>query len=149
MGKYFIEDVKYGLGKGRMSCGPGTGEVIVSINVKEGDESFWISNVEVNGIPNFYISEKDIFDKLCNGSDEEDFFEYLEKRNIDSFEKISLGEYDEIRKSINQNVGNPAVSLIRYIILLTRCPLKSEEAVVAMAKGKYVDELEIPASDVE
>ena len=149
MGKFFVEDVKCGLGKGGMSCGPGTGKVIVSINVKEGDDSFWISNVEVNGIPNFYISEEDIFDKLCNGSDEEDFFEFLEKRNIDSFEKISLGEYDEIRKSINQNVGNPAVSLIRYIILLTRCPLESVEAVVAMAKGKYVDELEIPASDVE
>jgi hypothetical protein len=44
---------------------------------------------------------------------------------------------------------NPAIPLIRYMIALTRCPLDQVEDLLNMARGKYVDELDIPASDVE
>ena len=68
---------------------------------------------------------------------------------INSFEGIKLGENGDIYKSIKQNEGNPAVTLIRYIILLTRCSMEEEDGIIALAKGKFVDELEIPASDIE
>ncbi len=52
-------------------------------------------------------------------------------------------------ESIKKNEGNPAVSLIRYIVLLTRCEMEEVDGLVALVKGKFIDEVEIPASDVE
>lgn len=149
MGKYYINEVKCGLSEGGMACGPVSGNVVVSVNVKEGDKAFWISNIEVNGIPNFYVSEENIFDKLRNGDDDEDLSDFLERKSINTFEEISLGEYDDVIKSIKLNEDNPAASLIRYIILLTRCSMNSVDTVIAMAKGKYIDEIELSESDIE
>lgn len=148
MGKYYVNEVKCGVIDGGMACGPGSGSVVVSVNVTEGDKSFWLSNTEVTGIPNFYLTDEDIYEKLVN-DDDEDFYEKLEEKFIKEFDGIVLGEYDDIFASIRKNVGNPAVSLIRYIILLTRCSMDEVEDIVAMAKGKYVDDIEVPASDVE
>lgn len=148
MGKYLVSEVKCGVSEGGVACGPGSGSVVVSVNVTEGDKSFWLSNAEVTGIPNFYLTDQDIYEKLVN-DDDEDFYEKLEEKFIKEFDGIALGEYDDIFASIRKNVGNPAVSLIRYIILLTRCSMDEVEDIVAMAKGKYVDDIEVPASDVE
>ena len=51
--------------------------------------------------------------------------------------------------SFAEDSENPAIPLIRYMITLTRCPLDQVDELLAMAKGRYIDELEIPASDVE
>ncbi len=149
MGKYFVDEVKCGFEDGGMACGLVDENIIASVKVTDGSKSFWLTNVEVSGIPNFYISEEDIFDRLVDVSEDDDFVEYLDQCIINSFEGIQLGEYGDIYKSIKQNEGNSAVSLIRYMILLTRCSMEEEDGVKALAKGKFVDELEIPASDVE
>ena len=149
MGKYFVDEVKCGLEEGGMACGPMDVNVIASVKVTDGSKVFWLTNVEVTGIPNFYISEEDIFDRLVDVCEDDDFVEYLDQCVINSFEGIQLGEYGDIFESIKQNEGNPAVSLIRYIILLTRCSMEEEDGVKVLAKRKFVDELEIPASDVE
>ena len=39
--------------------------------------------------------------------------------------------------------------LVRYLITLVRCETGDVEKLIASAKGRYVDELDIPASDVE
>lgn len=147
MGKYFINEVKCGVSEGGMACGPVEGAVNVSVNVTDGDNTFWLTNSEFTGIPNFYITDEDVFDKFMDVDDE--FAEFFGDQFIEEFEGISLGEYDEIFESISDNKDNPAVALIRYIILLTRCSNEEVDDVIAMAKGKYVDELDIPASDVE
>lgn len=148
MGKYFVNEVKCSVSNGGMACGPVEGTVNVSVNVTEGDKTYWVTNSEFTGIPSFYVTQEDIFDKIGDIDDEE-FAEYLNNKYINEYEGISLGEYDEIFDSIKNNSGNPAVSLIRYIILLTRCPMDSVEEIVNLAKGKYIDEVEIPKSDIE
>lgn len=122
MGKYFVNEVKCGVSNGGMTCGPVEGTVNVSVNVTEGDKTYWVTNSEFTGIPSFYVTQEDIFDKIGDIDDEE-FTEYLSNKYIHEFKGISLGEYDEIFDSIKNNSGNPAVSLIRYIVLLTRCPM--------------------------
>lgn len=149
MGKYYINEVKCGVSAGGMACGPFPGNVIVSVNVTVGSRTFWLTNVEATGIPNFYMTDEDIFDRLKADDFDEDFDEYLGQIFVDSFDGINIGEYDQILESIEQNRENPASSLIRYIILLTRCPKDHEEDVIEMATGKYIDDLEIPGSDVE
>ena len=44
---------------------------------------------------------------------------------------------------------NPAVPLIRYLITLTRYPMKEVDGLMKLVKGKYIDEVEIPMSDDE
>ncbi|WP_027207189.1 hypothetical protein [Butyrivibrio fibrisolvens] len=149
MGKYYIDDVKCGLEKGGMACGPGFGTVVASVKVSVGSKTFWLTNAEVEGLPSFYMSDEDIYDRLINISADDDFIDYLDQCFIDSFEGIKLREYDEMMESIKKNEGNPAVSLIRYIVLLTRCEMEEVDGLVALVKGKFVDEVEIPASDVE
>ena len=43
----------------------------------------------------------------------------------------------------------PVIPLIRYIIALVRCDMSEVGSIIAMAEGKYADELDIPVSDVE
>ena len=69
--------------------------------------------------------------------------------NIGEFNGIELGEYGDIFASFADDPENPAIPLIRYMIALTRCPLDQVEDLLNMARGKYVNELDIPASDVE
>ena len=149
MGKYFVDEVKCGFEDGGMACGPVDENIIAAVKVTDGSKSFWLTNVEVAGVPSFYLSEDAIFDRLADACEDDDSLEYLDQCFINSFEGIKVGEYGDIYKSIKQNEGNPAVSLIRYIILLTRCSMEEADGVKALAKGKFVDEIEIPASDVE
>ena len=63
MGKYYIDEVKCGLSEGGIACGPVSGNVVVSVNVKEGDKAFWISNIEVNRVLglSFVVNNKLLF----------------------------------------------------------------------------------------
>lgn len=74
---------------------------------------------------------------------------YVHEINIGEFNGIELGEYGDIFASFADDPENPAIPLIRYMIALTRCPLDQVEDLLNMARGKYVNELDIPASDVE
>lgn len=149
MGRYMVNDVKCGVADGGVACGPVSGAVNVSVNISDGEKNYWISSAEFEGIPNFYITDDDIFDGLMNPFENDEFIEFMNESFVDEFEGISLGEYQDIFESIKENSGNPAVALIRYMILLTRCSMEELDAFLNMAKGKYIDDLEIPASDVE
>ena len=84
-----------------------------------------------------------------NNDISDEFVEFMSERFIEKFEGITLGDYDTIFESIKENDGNPAVPLIRYIILLTRCSEDNVDEIIALAKGKFVDEIVIPQNDTE
>ena len=149
MGKYFVNEVKYGISEGGVACGPVEGTINVSLNVKTDEKSFWITNSELTGIPNFYLTDDDIFDKLIKSDISDDFIEFINDKFIDNFEGISLGDYDNILSSIKENVENPAGALIRYIILLTRCPEENINDIISIAKGNFIDDIDIPKCDIE
>lgn len=143
MGKYYIKEVKYGVSDGGVACGPVGENVNVSVNIIEGNKSYWITNSEVTGIPNFYMTDIDIFDKLMNiNSENEEFVEYMNEKFIDKFDGILLGEYEDIFESIAKSSDNSAAKLIRYIVLITRCKEDEVDNLIAMAKEKYVDEID-------
>ena len=150
MKKFFIEEAKCELTKGGIACGPVDPNVVTSVKYKSGDETKWISLVEVMGIPNFLLADKDIYDGLVKEDDsDKEFWEYTQLINIGEFNGIELGEYSDIFYSISEDPENPAIPLIRYMIALTRCPMEEVAGLIAMAKGKYADELDIPISDEE
>jgi hypothetical protein len=148
MKRYFIEEAKCGVSEGGMACGPMSGSVVAAVKYKENEnESKWIYLVEVDGITNYFLTDEDVFDMLIKEDDET--IERMNECAIREFDGVSLGEGDYDFYSLQENEGNPAVPLIRYIIALVRCEMEEIDALVALANGKYIDELEIPLSDLE
>ena len=151
MKRYFIEEAKCGVTEGGMACGPVPGFVVVSIRFNEGEESRWLNLVDVDGIPNVFLTEKDVYDLLIDDSyDDPEFNTYINEHFITNFNGIEFDDsYSTTFESIADAPDNPAVPLVRYLITLTRCRMNEVEELTQMASGKYADELDIPQSDAE
>ena len=78
----------------------------------------WLTNSETTGIPNFYLTDEDIYDSFMEQDfANDDFMAMLEASSIDTFEDIKLsGDYDEIEASWLHRF-----LCIRIWRLLTRC----------------------------
>ena len=151
MKRFLIETAKYGITEGGIACGPVSGNVVVTVQFKEEDTTHWLSLVEVEGIPNVYLSDKDVHKALvAENFDDEEFIVYMSKHYINEFEGIAFGtDYSTTFESIADDPENSATPLIRYLITLVRCDMDEVGALIQMASGKYADELAIPLSDVE
>ena len=151
MARYFIETAKCGITDGSIACGPVSGNVVVTVQFKDESKTQWISLVEVDGIPIVYLSDKDIHEDLvAEDFDNEEFNQYMEDHLISEFDGIEFdADYSTTLESIAEDPENPAVPLIRYLITLARCDMDEVDDLIQMASGKYADELDIPASDVE
>ena len=150
MKRYFIEEAKCGLTAGGFACGPVPSNIVVTVKFRENDETQWLSSVEVGGIPNYYLADKDFHEDLVKEDfNDEEFTKYLDEHYISEFNGISLGEYPDTFCSFTDDPDNPAIPLVRYLITLVRCPMENVDALITMARGEYADELDLPASDVE
>lgn len=151
MKRYFIETAKCGVTAGGMACGPIPGHVVTSIKYNNSDESKWINLVEVDGIPNVFLTDKDIYEDLIKDDyDDIAFTEYLEEHAIDEFNGIPFDDdYYGVFSSIADKPDNPAAPLIRYLIALVRCKMEETEGIIKLGENRYADELTIPISDVE
>lgn len=151
MTRYFIEKAECGIIEGGMACGPISGNIVVTIQFKDDSKTQWLSLVEVDGIPNVYLSDKDVHkDLVAEDFNNIEFDKYLNDHYIFNFNGIDLDvDYYSTFESIATDPENPAVPLIRYLITLVRCDMDSVEKLIQMASGRYVDELDIPISDVE
>ena len=151
MKRYLIKEAKCDVTKGGMACGPVGGNVVVSVTISDAEKTQYLSMVEAAGIPNFYLTDHDIFDDLVKEDfEDEAFTEVMVASYISNFEGIDVSdEYVGMLRDMYKDLENPAVPLLRYIIVLARCPMEDVEKLISMASGKYADEIEIPVSDVE
>ena len=109
MKRYFIEEAKCGITKGGMACGPVSGHVVVTIKFKDDARDQWLSLVEVEGIPNVYLLDKDIHKALVAEDFDDEFIEYLDAHFIDEFEGITFDDsYFTTLADIAENPDNPA-----------------------------------------
>ena len=146
MKRYYIESVKSGIGEGGMACGPVSGPVVAEAKIKTDlGEVFYLSLAEVMGIPNFYKTEKSIYDILVNEDD--DAIEAIQEKFVDT------GDYNDIFKEQDEEW----YQLYKYLIFIVSVQKKEFEKYkdvvefkyVDSAVDKYIDEMYIPASDVE
>lgn len=148
MKRYFIEEVKCDLTNGGLSCGPVSGSVVVTVRFNEGSEPKWLSVVETEGIANYFLLNKDVHTELVEEDDET--IDSVEEHYVYDINGIELDpEYSGTFESIADDPENPAVPFVRYIIALVRCDMDDVTALIEMATGRFVDELEIPISDLE
>lgn len=153
MSRFFVESVRYSLGEGGMACGPVSGEFMVSIKFKKDDEpSKWLTVIEITDFIIYFLENEDRFERHINlDADNSDEIEELNKYEITEFEGIDLGEsYDDIFDQILQDEkDNPAAPLLRYVITLLDAHIEECDSLVELATGKYIDEVDIPASGAE
>ena len=143
MSRYLIEKVNKGLADSGM---PG-GDVIVSIQYKKDSEvSQWLSNADCGGFCTLYQTDFNPFDLLVSSDVDNPKFGV---GMIDSFEGITFNDYEDMFEAFRQNPDNPANSLLRYLIAITCCSTEEAKELVLLAEGKYIDEVDVPISDIE
>ena len=139
MARYRVLEAKCGVGAGGMACGPVGGPIVGEIKLAdESSEEFYLCLAEVDGIPNWFKTERSTIDEQIEETSEE-VFEYLNDHYID------IGEYVDV-------FDDPEAELYqacRYLIYLVRCERDQEEPFIRTTVGKYLDEMEIPMSDEE
>ena len=151
MNRYFIENVRCDISGFGISCGRIVGHPVVTVKFRDAEKTQWLSLVEVEGIPNAFLLDKDLHDFIVKEDFENDeLWEYLNENEIGEFNGIALGgDYSYTFKSIAADPDNPAVPLLRYIIAVIRCNVLDVDELIHMATGKFADALEIPISDME
>ena len=143
MGRFYIEKVSVGL----TDNGIPDRDVIVTIQYRKDDGlSQWLSNAECGGFCTLYLNDFNPFEILRSGDVENPQFG---AGMIDSFEGIEFNDYDDMFEYFAGSNNNPAVPLLRYLIALTRCSEGETDELISMAEGKYIDEVDVPISDIE
>ena len=151
MKRYFIEGVQFGESEGGIACGPVGGSEVVTVKYNDSEATHWLSLVDYDGFPNFYLTDEDVHARIVEEDlDDKEFTKYMEDISIYDFDGVSLGgEYVDVFEGLAEDPAKPAVALIRYLINLVSCGEEKVESMIKMATGKFVDDLDIPMSRAE
>lgn len=150
MKRYFIEEAKCGVTEGGIACGPVGGNVVASVKYNDGEETAWLTLVEVTGFVNVFLTEKEVYTEAIAEPDDEEFYAYMNEHAIHDFNGIEFDEaYGTSYSSMSEDPENPANPLIRYLFVLARCTMEELDGLIELAEGRYADELDIPMADVE
>lgn len=141
MARYLIESVQYGEAKGGMACGPVPGPIAAELKLRtDSGKEFFMTLAEYDGSPNFYRSAESTFELHIKPEDVTQ-----EQINMLDSHYMSAGCYEDIFEEQDPEW----YQLYRYLIYLVRGDEKSCRRLVRRSKGKYLDEIEVPASDIE
>ena len=137
--RFFIENARVGVSDGY--CGSSTGTVNVVVKYNDGIDTKWLTVSEVFGIPNFFVTNFDIFDKIMKKEWNAEFTNLIECSSVDEFEGIKLGEYSKIEEELDHSKDNPASALIKYVIELTIRSDEETKQLITSGEGKFADQI--------
>ena len=122
-------------------------KIITSIAYEQEGETRWLTNLEYNGRPNFYLTEEDIYDQ-CFSLEEP--YDALKEHRIQDFDGFPLTEdYEGLLPSLEKlSEKQSAGWLILYLVLLTRSDFESLEELIEMSLGKDIAELDFTGIDL-
>jgi hypothetical protein len=144
---YLIKGIRYGITEGGMACGPVGGNVVASIEFQSGDKVYFLSMVEVFGIPEFYFSEEDIYENLLEES--EDFIDKANSLFINEFNGIKLEEYEDIIEELKKPYNEEDKALIKLLIAVVRLDYDEADKLIEESVGKYIKDINIPDTDLD
>ena len=147
MKRYLIEEAKCGLTRGGFACGPVPGSVVVTVRFNDGSGSRWCTVAECDGIPNFFLLNRDVHDKAVE--EDEKTLEWMGAYFTHDFDGVEVGDYFDMFAGFAEDPEKAAIPLIRYIIALLRCAVDEVDGLIETAVGKYADELDVPVTDIE
>ena len=95
---------------------------------------------EAEGMPAFYKTKESVFDRFMDPN-ENDFSDIVNNHTL--YEGESYADFFENHRDIECYEG------LRYLIYIMRADWDTTKAFIKKTKGKLLNEIEIPKSDVE
>lgn len=148
MKKLFVEDVKVGVSRGGMACGPVSGSVVAEVCIRDLEEETvkYYSLTEVEGIPNFFETDVSTYDQQIEEVDDEEFWDMLSEHTASDFTDY----VDVYANQEEMELHDPDHLLIwKYLIYMVRADEGGVEQLKAKSVGKCLGDFEIPVCDVE
>ena len=146
MGHAVIKDTKYQIVNARVeaySGGPDAPILVAEVELKPfNGVPFFYTIIECEGFPMIYKTEQSVFDWWMNPDEHESELDDLQDAGP-VYEGESYDELFEDHKGIECYEG------LRYLIYVMRTGWDNAKAFIESTKGKNLDEIEIPKSDVE
>lgn len=142
MTRYYIEEAKCGYDTCFDGCGPHT-TVASAIKYKEDNgETGWIYCIEPEGLwPMIALYDKDIYEQVICG-------EFIEGPDYeaDAFGGLKWDSSSEegLYELFYNNKNNGSANLIHYAYNLCTCSQNEEPELLALGKGHYTDEIDVP-----
>ena len=101
----------------------------------------YMCNSEVDGLPNWFMTDRSTFEEQMDldSFNDDDFMSYMEAHSM------GLGHYDEALADRDSEW----YTALRYLTYLVRCSCDDMDDFIENTLGKYLDEIDIPVSDVE
>lgn len=175
MSRFFVKNIRSEKVCDEVGAVYGFKTLVVSIEYqKDGGDSGWLTVVKADdanlGIPSFFTDDEDRFEKYVDHYDDSKTFAYygggtraypdFEPVRIDSFEGIDLncdgciGEYDNMYYRLydqifNSKRDNEAAQFLRFVIALITSGENEADELIELAKGRYIDEIDIPVCEME
>lgn len=136
MTRYFIESIKCDA----KSMGPMPGVVVAEAYVRKEDGThFYASLSEFDGMPNFFITDESTFDEQVDNTFDSDYADFLTAHSIE------VGEYSELHDYEDEEWYD----LYRYLVYIVRADWDDCNSFMKKTEGKWLDEIDIPMSDIE
>lgn len=146
MGHAVIKDTKYQIVNARVdqaSGGPDAPILVAEVELKPSNGvPFFYTVIECEGFPMVYKTEQSVFDWWMNPDEHESELDDLQDAGP-LYEGESYADFFENHEGIECYEG------LRYLIYIMRASWDNAKAFIEGTKGKNLDEIEIPKSDVE
>ncbi len=147
MKSFLIEDVRVGISKGGIACGPVPGNVIGEIVLRDEDgKATYHCMAEVSGTLNFYESEASLYQgQIDEDFDNAEFADLLESSFTEGYDN-----YYDFYEEVNAMQPLSVTARIRkYLAYMVRADLPEIDSLKADTIGKLISDIEIPLCDAE
>ena len=147
MKRFLIEDVRVGISKGGIACGPVPGNVIGEIVLQDEDgNATYHCMAEVSGTLNFYESESSIYQgQIDEDFDNAEFADLMESSFTEGYDSY-YDFYDEVNAMQPLSV---TARIRKYLAYVVRADWPEIDRLKADTIGKLISDIEIPLCDAE
>ncbi len=147
MKRFIIQDVRVGISKGGIACGPVPGNVIGEIVLRSEDgKTSYHCMAEVSGTLNFYESETSLFQgQLDEDIDNAEFVDLMENSFTAGYDSY-YGFYEEVNTMQPLSV---TARIRKYLAYVVRADWPEIDHLKSATIGKLISDIEIPLCDAE
>ena len=149
MKKFVVEDVKVGISKGGMACGPVSGHAVAEIRIRDLENGMvmYHSLAEVDGTLNFFETEESTFEfQIAEDCEDEEAMERFAESSSGGYDG-----YDEFYQDmVDQDTCDEEHAMIwKLLAYLVRASLEEIEQMKKKCISRCVGNFEIPMCDAE
>lgn len=150
MNNCLIIETKCGVTPGELTQeGLIPGNIVCQVQFQMDNETLFLSEVEVDGYPNFYLNKRDEFDAMVKEDfDDERYMDMMDDSYLDSIGNIDLTDYEAMYEDI-RNDDSLIGKVVQYIVAVIRMDFEEMEMYIQSTKNKNILDIVIPKTDIE